>query len=105
MSTNPARNPAEIRKELEESIGLAQWSEIEPHQNREAVIVVSHALELLEVGVKLAQDDKAVVASWIQQGGLAKPSLSQLETWAKTPDLKLLTLVVQPWVLVQSQAN
>jgi hypothetical protein len=105
MTSQSARNPAEIRKELEESVGLAPWSEIEPHQKREAVIVVSHALELLEVGVKLAQDDKEAVASWIAQGHLGKPSLSQLETWAKTPDFKLLTLVVQPWVLVQSPAN
>jgi len=105
MSAPKNPNAAEIRKTLEESLGLATWSDLEPHQKREALIVVSHALDLLDVGVKLAEDDQSAVGAWISQGHLSKPSLSQIETWAKTPDFKLLTLIVQPWVLVQSPAN
>ena len=91
----------ELRKQLEEGLGLAPWSEIVPHQEREAVIVVSPSLEILDVGMRLARDDSAKVEAWIAHGLLNKPSAGQLESWSAAPNAKFLILVVQPWVLLQ----
>jgi len=65
------------------------------------VILVSPALEILEVGMRLARDDSAKVEAWIAHGLLGKPSAGQLESWGAAPSAKFLILVVQPWVLLQ----
>jgi hypothetical protein len=101
----PHLSEAEIRKQLEDSVGLVAWSEIKPHQERDAVIVVSQTLDLLDVGVILALDQSEKVGKWITQGLLSKPTLGQLESWNAASQVKFLTVVVQPWVLLQSQAN
>ena len=102
MSDAKKLSEAELRKQLEEGLGLAPWAEIRAHQERNAVIVVSPALEILEVGVRLAQDDSEKVGAWIQKGLVSKPTANQLEVWEASPSSKFLILVVQPWVLLQT---
>lgn len=90
-----------VREILQESLDEAEWSWLEPHLERDALILISVELDLLGVGEKIAQDDQLQVAEWIQKGLISKPSVFQLDEWKKKPDKKFLTLVVQPYVLAQ----
>jgi hypothetical protein len=87
--------------DLEQKIDEAEWAWLEPHLKRNAVILVAVDLELAEVASTVAADDKARVAEWIQSGKLAKPSAQQVEAWSQVPAKKFLSVVVQPYVLVQ----
>lgn len=87
--------------DLKETLDEAEWKWLAPHLARDAIILVSHDLDLLAVAEKVARDDKEQVAEWIEKGLLGKPTREQIETWTKTPTKKFLTIIVQPYVLAQ----
>ena len=95
------KSPRTLREELEAGLDESEWVWLGPHLARDAVILVAVELDLLAVGEKVARDDKVAIESWIQQGKLAKLMREQIEEWTKTPGKKLLTLIVQPYVLAQ----
>jgi hypothetical protein len=88
-------------EELKSAMDQAEWSWILPHFQRDAVIVVSQTLDLLDVAEKIAADHSEQVKKWIEQGVLAKPTLEQSSLWGEQPTKRFLTLVVQPYVLIQ----
>ncbi|MDJ0843755.1 DUF2288 domain-containing protein [Crocosphaera sp.] len=92
----------EIRKRLQEDMADVSWDDIKPHAQRDAVIVVNDELNLLDVGVAIAQDDKMMVERWITKQLINKPSNQQLSDWNINPTQSFKTLIVQPFVLVQS---
>jgi hypothetical protein len=65
------------------------------------LIIVSPSLDIVEVGVAIAQDQTQSVQQWIQQEQLQKPSANQLSLWNAQPSKAFNTLIVQPYVLVQ----
>ncbi|WP_009546481.1 DUF2288 domain-containing protein [Crocosphaera subtropica] len=91
----------ELRKRLNEDMADVNWNDIKPHAQRDAVIVVHENLNLLDVGVAIAQDDKMVVEHWITEQLISKPSNQQLSDWNINPTQLFKTLIVQPFVLVQ----
>lgn len=85
---------------LKENLNEAEWSWIQPHALRDAVIVVGAPLELLVVGEQIANNNTQQVGEWIQQGLLRKPSKQEIQFWDQTPTQKFQTLIVQPYVLI-----
>lgn len=94
-----------LRDKLKSELQEVEWSALRSHSARDAIITVSQELELAEVAERIAEDDKAQVASWIQQGHLAKPSAEELAHWEKEPNLKFYFLIVSPFVLIQRVAH
>lgn len=90
-----------MRETLVASMGPIEFSDLRAHLTRDAVVVVDASLDLLEVGMAVAQDDKARVGAWIESGLLGKPSLETLERWSKLAGQAWISLVVQPFVLVR----
>jgi hypothetical protein len=90
-----------LRKNLEETLDEADWSWFAPHLKRDALILISIELDIVTVGEKIAQDDKAQVTEWIRNGKISKPTPQQIEDWNKSPEKKFLSLIVQPYVLAQ----
>lgn len=91
----------DIKTALAESLEPANWDFLKPHAKRDAVIIVSPSLDIVEVGCAIAQDQTPAVQQWIQQGQLQKPSADQLSWWNAQPSKAFNTLIVQPYVLVQ----
>ncbi|MFK5927478.1 MAG: DUF2288 domain-containing protein [Desulfuromusa sp.] len=77
------------------------WRELRIHLQRDALIVVATELDLVEVGVAVADDDKVQVETWIAAEQLGKPTEKQLESWEQEPDTLFRMLIVQPFILVQ----
>ena len=92
-----------LREELTESIDEAEWSWLAPHLARDVVIVVTEGLDLVDVGLAIAQDDSVAVGRWITEQLVAKPTLEQVETWPQTK--RFQALIVQPYVLVQELSD
>ena len=92
----------ELRKQLKEEMADVNWNDIKPHAQRDAVIVVHERLNLLDVGLAIAQDDKKAVEHWITEQLISKPSNQQLSDWNINPTQLFKTLIVQPFVLVQN---
>jgi hypothetical protein len=91
----------ELRQELAEMVGPAEWRWLSPHANKGSVVVVNPALDLVEVGFAIATDDVSTVDRWISEALLTKPTPDQLIDWNQTQNRQFTSLIVQPFVLVQ----
>ena len=91
----------DLRAELAESIDEAEWNWLIPHAKRDAVVVVTTQLDLLDVGVAIASDSVSSVQHWIGEQLIYKPSAEQLAQWNTELTKRFNTLIVQPYVLVQ----
>ncbi|MBS1187160.1 MAG: hypothetical protein H6R04_1178 [Burkholderiaceae bacterium] len=79
-----------------------KWSELERFFASGSLVTVSSQLDLVEVAVRFANDDKELVVQWLTQGQIAKVSDAQAQAW-QAADEALWTVVVKPWILVQEQ--
>lgn len=86
---------------LEESMGPVGVDVLLPHLERDAVFVVARHIPLLTCGVAVAMDDVALVKGWIERGELRKPSRAERDGWRQQADRRWVSVVVQPFVLVQ----
>lgn len=91
----------DLRAELVESLDEAEWNWLIPHAQRDAVIVVTEQLNIVDVGIALANDNVASVQSWIDEELIHKPSVSQLSDWNSDRTKRFNSLIVQPFVLIQ----
>jgi hypothetical protein len=92
---------SDLRAELKENIDEAEWDWLIPHVQRDAVIVVALALDLLDVGEAIANDRTSSVQQWIDQQLIAKPTTVQMGEWNSDRTKRFHTLIIQPYVLVQ----
>jgi hypothetical protein len=92
---------SDLRAELAESVDEAEWNWLAPHARRDSVIVVKPELDLLDVGVAIANDNVAQVQRWIAEDLIHKPYPTQLSDWNLNQMKRFNALIIQPYVLVQ----
>ena len=88
----------ELRDKLTAAVGTTDWAPLGPHAKRHALFEV-HGIALVEVGLAVARDRSAVVALWLEEGVIARPSAERLAAFEADPDARFETLIVQPFVL------
>lgn len=81
------------------------WRELKIHLQRDAIIFVAADLDLLDVAVAVADDDKTLVEAWIGENQLGKPTEEQLKSWEEESDSRFKMLIVQPFILVQDVSD
>ena len=101
MKTKP-ENDTELHDKINRETGRVKWSELERHFASGSVIWVSEALDLIDVALRIAHDDKESVGKWMAAGAVAKVSDLQAQTWTAA-DETLWASVVSPFVLVQAE--
>ncbi len=93
----------DLKAELTEMVGPAEWRWLSPHADRGAVVLVDALLNLAEVGLAIATDDVATVNRWMAEALITRPTPAQLEAWGQTQGKHFQALIVQPFVLVQEE--
>jgi len=93
----------DLRSELTQNLDEAEWEWLIPHVQRDTVILVPIELNLLDVGIAIASDNIPQVQQWIDEQLLAKPSVAQIGEWNGDRTKLFLTLIVQPYVLIQEK--
>ena len=91
---------SDFKTQLREDLANTDWSDLIPHAQRDALIVVNPDLDIVEVAYALAQDDVNLVQYWIQEGLIHKPTADELGLWNQEPKKQFKTLIVQPFVLI-----
>lgn len=89
-----------LRAKLNLETSQLQWRELERYFAAGMVIVVNDTLDLIDVAVRIAQDDKETVAQWMAENKIARVSDDLASAWLEA-DIPLWTVVVKPWILVQ----
>jgi hypothetical protein len=90
-----------LREQLTELLDEAELEWLKPHIQKDAVILVSPDLDLLDVGVAIASDNTQSVQHWIGEQLLVKPSPEILTRWNSNPSQKFQAIIIQPYVLVK----
>ncbi len=91
---------ASLRRELNEQTAQLPWSELERFFAGGTLISVAGELDLIDVGARIAADDKDSVLTWMNAGLLYKVTDEEAGSW-QAQDTLLWTVVVKPWILVQ----
>lgn len=91
----------DLKAELTKSLDEAEWNWLMPHAKRDSVIVVNQELDLVDVGVAIANDNVSFVQRCIAENLIAKPTADQLADWNNNQNKRFIALIVQPYVLVQ----
>jgi hypothetical protein len=99
MTTDPVKD-TELHDKINRETARIHWSELERHFANGAVIWVSIDLDLVEVALRIAHDDKEHITRWMSEGKVAKVSDAQAQAWQAT-DALLWASVISPFVLVQ----
>jgi hypothetical protein len=92
---------SDLRAELAKNIDEAELDWLKPHIQRDVVVVVNPNLDLLDVGVAIANDDTLSIQHWISEQLLHKPFPEQLSNWNSEATKRFQALIVQPYVLVK----
>lgn len=92
---------SDLRSQLEENLDEAIWEWLIPHQEKDKVVLVTQQLDLLDVGVAIANDNVASVQQWMSDMWVYKPSSEQVAVWNDNRSKRFNALIVQPFVLVQ----
>ncbi len=96
-----------IRKKLEEDCGVAGWELLQPHQKRDALFLVDEGLDLVTVGVAVAQDDALQLNGWLEAGEVSRPTKEELAAWSENPTSapSFSFVIVQPFVFAKIQTT
>ena len=91
---------ASLRQEINEQTAQMRWSELERFFAGGNVISIAPELDLIDVGARIAADDKASVEGWMNAGLVYRTTDTQASDCVKS-DALLWVVVVKPWILVQ----
>mgnify|MGYP006167359317 FL=1 len=101
MKTKPEKD-TELHDKINRETGRIKWSELQRHFASGSVIWVSEALDLIDVALRVAHDDRESVARWMNEGSVTKVSDAQAQGWLEADEV-LWASVVSPFVLVQAE--
>ena len=93
---------ASLRQEINEQTAQMRWSELERFFAGGNVISIAPELDLIDVGARIAADDKVSVEDWMNAGLVYRTTDTQASDWVKS-DALLWVVVVKPWILVQHE--
>lgn len=89
-----------LRAKLNGETSRLPWRELQRFFAGGNMIVVQDGLDLVDVALRIAQDDKAAVSAWLEAGCLGRASEEHARAWSEE-DADLWAVVVKPFVLVQ----
>lgn len=89
-----------LRAKLNAETGRIAWQALERHYARGAVVKVAPGMDLVEVALAVARDDKSSISAWLGDGRISRASSEDALDWHDR-DATFWAVVTAPWVLVQ----
>lgn len=99
MAAECPDNPV-LREKLRLESGVAEWALLREHIERDAAIIVTTDLDMIEAAYQIARDNTAQVRQWLNDGQLIKPAPEQIIAW-QSSEPSFSSVVVAPFVLIQ----
>ncbi len=92
----------ELIVSIQSQLGPCDVSDLNAHLERNVLFQVDVCLDLLEVALALAEDDKKQVEPWLTKQLLKRVTAEDLSQWRRAGK-SLQSAIVAPWVLIQLQ--
>ncbi len=97
----PTQRDPRIEASLRAAYGTVLGSDLAAHLKRDGVLFIDRSLDIITCGIAIAQDEAALVSTWLGRGLVRRPTSEERHRWLETPDRQWLATVVQPYVLIQ----
>ena len=94
----------ELREHLHGETSKLPWTELETHFARGVVFKVEQGLDILDVAIVIARDDKDTLKDWIDTKKVIGVEVEDAKKWHET-SASLWSVVVSPFILVQEFAQ
>ena len=92
-----------LRDKLTKELETVEWAAIVPHFERGGVVEIDQSLNLVDVGIAMANDNSEIVSAWLKDGLMTQPDEAKTQIW-KSEKTTFQFLIVQPYVLIQKVA-
>lgn len=92
----------DFRDQFKNDLAEVDWKDMRIHLQRDVIILVADDLDLVDVAVGVAEDNKDQISLWISSGKLVKPTREQLDQWENQLDKPFRMLIAQPYILAQA---
>ena len=100
MNDASLQSDEELRAHLHGETSKLPWSELETHFARGILFKVAKGLDILDVAIVIARDDKDSLKKWLDDKKVMGAEIEDAKKWYEA-DASLWTVVVAPFVLVQ----
>lgn len=90
----------ELRAHLHGETSKLPWTELEKHFARGVVFKVEQGLDILDVAIVIARDDKDSLKKWIDTNKVMSVDDEDAKKWNET-SASLWSVVIAPFILVQ----
>jgi len=100
MNDASLQTDEELREHLHGETSKLPWAELEKHFARGVLFKVEKGLDILDVAIVMARDDKDNLKKWLDDGKIASVEIDDAKMWHET-SANLWTVVVAPFILVQ----
>ncbi len=104
MNDASLQTDEELRAHLHGETSKLPWQELEKHFARGVLFKVEKGLDILDVAIVMARDDKDSLKQWIDKGSVVAVETADAKLWHET-SASLWTVVVAPFILVQETAR
>lgn len=100
MNDASLQTDEELRAHLHGETSKLPWSELEKHFARGVVFKVEKGLDILDVAIVIARDDKDSLKVWMDNNKVMAAEVDDAKQWHET-EASLWSVVVAPFILVQ----
>jgi len=100
MDDTSLQTDEELRAHLHGETAKLPWIELEKHFARGVVFKVAKGIDILDVALVIARDDKDTLKIWIDNKEVMAVEVEDAQKWHDT-SASLWSLVVAPFILVQ----
>ena len=99
------QNYQNLYKKLQEEKTEISIKDLQVHQKRRALILVSDTLDITDVAVLVALDDKKSIENWLSKNLIENVEDDQFNNMMRKDNKIFSFIIVQPFVLIQSLRN
>lgn len=100
MNDASLQTDEELRAHLHGETSKLPWTELEKHFARGVVFKVAKGIDILDVALVIARDDKDTLKVWIDNKEVLAVEVEDAQRWHDT-SASLWSVVVAPFILVQ----
>lgn len=93
----------QLRADFLAQTGEIAFSELQRYFAAGKLVLVDASLDLIEVAIELAEDNRRRFEAWLSAGAISGVSDDLAQQWLEQQTL-LWAVVADPWVLVQQRA-
>lgn len=90
----------ELRAHLHGETSKLPWTELEKHFARGVVFKVEKGLDIIDVAIVIARDDKDSLKTWLDNEKVMAADVEDAKKW-NDASASLWSVVVAPFILVQ----